>query len=93
MPNQVAAEVVGERYTRLHAHQEAISASVNAEAIGRTMKVLVAEVSGRRNGDNDRMIDITESSSHYLIGTGGKVERRAKREAKGTMLGIPVIRA
>jgi tRNA-2-methylthio-N6-dimethylallyladenosine synthase len=119
MPNQVPAEVVGERYTRLHAHQEAISASVNAEAIGRTMKVLVAEVSGRRNGDNDRMtgrsedfrlvhfssmveqplpgdlitVDITESSSHYLIGTGGKVERRAKREVKGTMLGIPVIRA
>jgi tRNA-2-methylthio-N6-dimethylallyladenosine synthase len=119
MPNQVPAEVVGERYTRLHAHQEAISASVNSEAIGRTMKVLVAEVSGRRNGDNDRMtgrsedfrlvhfnsmdeqplpgdlitVDITESSSHYLIGTGGKVERRAKREIKGTMLGIPVIRA
>ena len=83
------------------------------------MKVLVAEVSGRRNGDNDRMtgrsedfrlvhfnsmveqplpgdlitVDITESSSHYLIGIGGKVERRAKREVKGTMLGIPVIRA
>jgi tRNA-2-methylthio-N6-dimethylallyladenosine synthase len=119
MPNQVPAEVVGERYTRLHAHQEAISASVNSEAIGRTMKVLVAEVSGRRNGDNDRMtgrsedfrlvhfnsmveqplpgdsitVDITESSSHYLIGSGGKVERRAKREVKGTMLGIPVIRA
>jgi tRNA-2-methylthio-N6-dimethylallyladenosine synthase len=119
MPNQVPAEVVGERYTRLHAHQEAISASVNAEAIGRAMKVLVAEVSGRRNGDNDRMtgrsedfrlvhfnsmveqplpgdlitVDITESSSHYLIGNGGKVERRAKREVKGTMLGIPVIRA
>ena len=30
MPNQVPAEVVGERYTRLHAHQEAISASVNS---------------------------------------------------------------
>jgi tRNA-2-methylthio-N6-dimethylallyladenosine synthase len=83
------------------------------------MKVLVAEISGRRNGDNDRMtgrsedfrlvhfnsmveqplpgdlitVDITESSSHYLIGNGGKVERRAKREAKSTMLGIPVIRA
>jgi hypothetical protein len=38
-------------------------------------------------------VDITESSSHYLIGNGGKVERRAKREVKSTMLGIPVIRA
>jgi hypothetical protein len=38
-------------------------------------------------------VDITESSSHYLIGNGGKVERRAKREVKGTMLGFPVIRA
>jgi tRNA-2-methylthio-N6-dimethylallyladenosine synthase len=119
MPNQVAAEVVGERYTRLHAHQEAISASVNSEAIGRTMKVLVAEVSGRRNGENDRMtgrsedfrlvhfnslveqplpgdlitVDITESSSHYLIGNGGKVEPRAKRAKTGAMLGLPVIRS
>ena len=119
MPNQVPAEVVGERYTRLHNHQEAISASVNREAIGKSMKVLVAEISGRRNGENDRMtgrsedfrlvhfnslveeplpgdlitVEITDSSSHYLIGNGGKVERRAKREKTGTMLGLPVIRA
>ena len=119
MPNQVPAEVVGERYTRLHNHQEAISASVNREAIGKSMKVLVAEISGRRNGENDRMtgrsedfrlvhfnsqveqplpgdlitVEITDSSSHYLIGNGGKVERKAKRESTGTMLGLPVIRA
>ena len=41
MPDQVSAEVVGERYTRLHAHQEKLSLSVNQESIGATMQVLV----------------------------------------------------
>jgi diaminopimelate epimerase len=60
-------------------------------------EVVVETKSGQlvlRYADDDLItVDITESSSHYLIGNGGKVERRAKREVKGTMLGIPVIRA
>jgi len=60
MPDQVAPEVVGERYTRLHAHQEAISLSVNREAIGQTMHVLVTEHEGRRDAERARMSGRTE---------------------------------
>ena len=60
MSDQVTPEVVGERYTRLHAHQEAISLSVNREAIGKTMQVLVTEHEGRRDAERARMSGRTE---------------------------------
>jgi tRNA-2-methylthio-N6-dimethylallyladenosine synthase len=60
MENQVPPEVVGERYTRLHAHQESISHSVNKEAIGKTMHVLVTEHEGRRDAQWSRMSGRTE---------------------------------
>lgn len=49
MPNQITKEVVGERYSRLHDHQQMISLSVNQEAIGRNVKVLVGDYEGRRD--------------------------------------------
>ncbi len=55
MPDQVPDEVVAERYTRLHAHQLAISHSVNSEQIGNDLEVLVFEHEGRRDGGKDRM--------------------------------------
>jgi tRNA-2-methylthio-N6-dimethylallyladenosine synthase len=55
MPDQVAAEVVGERYTRLHAHQELLSLSVNREAIGSTLEVLVTDHEGRRDVERERL--------------------------------------
>ena len=60
MEGQVSAEVVGERYTRLHAHQEKISHSVNLEAIGQTMQVLVTEHEGRRDAQRAKMSGRTE---------------------------------
>ena len=60
MPDQVSPEVVGERYTRLHAHQEKLSHSVNQEAIGKTMQVLVTEHEGRRDAARARMSGRTE---------------------------------
>lgn len=60
MPDQVPPEVVGERYTRLHAHQEALSLSVNQEAIGKEMHVLVTEHEGRRDAERGRMSGRTE---------------------------------
>lgn len=60
MPNQVAESVVGERYTRLHNHLQAISLSVNQEAIGTTHKVMVNEVEGRRDGDRGRITGRSE---------------------------------
>ena len=55
MTNQVSEEVVGERYTRLHEHQQRISLSVNQEAIGSTHQIMVTEVEGRRDAVQSRL--------------------------------------
>lgn len=55
MPDQVSAEVVGERYTRLHNHQQGISLSVNQEAVGSTHQVLVGDYEGRRDEVSSRL--------------------------------------
>ncbi len=60
MDGQVSAAVVGERYTRLHSHQEKISHSVNLQAIGKTMQVLVTEHEGRRDAERAKMSGRTE---------------------------------
>jgi tRNA-2-methylthio-N6-dimethylallyladenosine synthase len=60
MPNQVSDEVVGERYTRLHEHQQAISLSVNQEAMGSTHRVMVSEIEGRRDSAQSRMTGRSE---------------------------------
>lgn len=71
MPDQVPPEAVGERYTRLHAHQEALSLSVNKEAIGRDMDVLVNEHEGRRDAERGRMSGRTEDFRlvHFSLGS------------------------
>ena len=60
MENQVAEDVVGERYTRLHEHQQKISLSVNQETIGTTHRVLVSEIEGRRDEAQSRMTGRSE---------------------------------
>ena len=60
MENQVADDVVGERYTRLHEHQQKISLSVNQESIGSTHRVMVSEVEGRRDEAQSRMTGRSE---------------------------------
>ena len=60
MPDQVSPEVVGERYTRLHNHQQAISLSVNEEAVGKNFKVLVGDYEGRRDEAQARMTGRSE---------------------------------
>ncbi len=50
MPDQVPAEVVKERYERLHRHQEAIAWKVNQQAIGREFEVLIQENDGNESG-------------------------------------------
>ena len=60
MPNQVAEEIVGERYTRLHEHQQKISLAVNQLAIGSVHRALVSEVEGRRDEAQSRMTGKTE---------------------------------
>lgn len=60
MPNQIAANVVGERYTRLHNHQQLISLSVNQAAIGKSFKVLVGDYEGRRDIAQSRLTGRSE---------------------------------
>ncbi len=60
MENQVSEDVVGERYTRLHEHQQKISQSVNEEAIGTTHRVMVSEIEGRRDEAQSRMTGRSE---------------------------------
>ena len=55
MPDQISAAVVGERYTRLHEHQQLISLGVNQRAIGKKMRVLVGEYEGRRDARESRL--------------------------------------
>ena len=60
MPNQVPEEIVGERYTRLHEHQQKISLGVNQRAIGSKQRALVSEVEGRRDAAQSRLTGKTE---------------------------------
>ena len=55
MPDQVRTDIVGERYDRLHLHQQSISLSVNQEAIGKNFKVLVGDYEGRRDIAQERL--------------------------------------
>jgi tRNA-2-methylthio-N6-dimethylallyladenosine synthase len=60
MPDQVPAEIVSERYTRLHEHQQQISLGVNKRAIGQEMRVLVGEYEGRRDARESRLTGKSE---------------------------------
>jgi len=60
MPNQVDHNIVGERYTRLHEHQQKISLEVNQSAIGSVHRAIVSEVEGRRDEAQARMTGKTE---------------------------------
>jgi len=60
MPDQISSEVVGERYTRLHNHQQLISLSVNQSAIGKSFKVLVGSHEGRRDIAQERLTGRSE---------------------------------
>ena len=61
MENQVPEDVVGERYTRLHEHQQKISLSVNQESVGTTHRVMVSEIEGRRDEVQSRMTGRSEN--------------------------------
>jgi len=80
MPDQVSPEVVGERYTRLHNHQQAISLSVNEEAVGRNFKVLVGDYEGRRDEAQERMTG--RSEDFRLVHFSNSIEARPGDEVE-----------
>ena len=60
MENQVPHEIVGERYTRLHEHQQQISLAVNQGSVGTSHKVLVGDIEGRRDAAQSRLTGRSE---------------------------------
>jgi tRNA-2-methylthio-N6-dimethylallyladenosine synthase len=60
MPDQITDQVVADRYTRLHNHQQAISLSVNQETIGTRHKILVGDYEGRRDEAQSRLTGRSE---------------------------------
>ena len=74
MTNQIPEEVVSDRYTRLHEHQQKISLSVNQRALGSTYRALVSEVEGRRDEVQARMTGRTED--FRLVHFGAKTAAR-----------------
>ncbi|CAB4696589.1 unannotated protein [freshwater metagenome] len=80
MQDQVTPEVVGERYTRLHNHQQAISLSVNEEAVGKEFKVLVGDYEGRRDEAQERMTG--RSEDFRLVHFSNTIDARPGDEVK-----------
>lgn len=95
MPNQIANHVVGERYTRLHNHQQLISLSVNEEAIGKSVKVLVGEYEGRRDSAKARLTGRSEDFRlvHFdnttLVRPGDEVEVLITDASAHYLIGTP----
>jgi tRNA-2-methylthio-N6-dimethylallyladenosine synthase len=54
MPDQIPADVVAERYTRLHEHLNAVSQSVNQDVVGSVAEILVTDVEGDRASGKSR---------------------------------------
>ncbi|WP_093183147.1 tRNA (N6-isopentenyl adenosine(37)-C2)-methylthiotransferase MiaB [Sanguibacter gelidistatuariae] len=55
LPDQLPKEVVQERYVRLMALQDAISAQESARQVGRTVEVLITDGAGRKDGATHRL--------------------------------------
>ncbi|WP_083942100.1 tRNA (N6-isopentenyl adenosine(37)-C2)-methylthiotransferase MiaB [Sanguibacter suarezii] len=55
LPDQLPKEVVQERYVRLMALQDEISAQESARQVGRTVEVLITDGAGRKDGETHRL--------------------------------------
>jgi tRNA-2-methylthio-N6-dimethylallyladenosine synthase len=80
-PDQVPRAVVQERYERLDVLQERISLEENAAQVGRTVEVLVAEASGRKDGASHRLSGRAADNRlvHFALPSGlGAADARAR---------------
>jgi tRNA-2-methylthio-N6-dimethylallyladenosine synthase len=55
MPDQIPADLVAERYQRLHALQQEISGQINTASIGRSYEVMVSDHEGRHDQTRARV--------------------------------------
>lgn len=95
MPDQVSPETVGERYTRLHNHQQGLSLFVNQEAVGKKFKVLVGDYEGRRDEAQARMTGRSEDfrlvhfSNSIDARPGDEVEVSITQASAHYLIGTP----
>ena len=77
MDNQVPKEIVQERYTRLTALQDRISAEENAKQVGCNVEVLVTQSEGRKDGATHRMSGRARDSRlvHFEVPEGAEAPR------------------
>lgn len=55
MPDQIDADSMAERYSRLHALQQKISGEINHDSLGRSYEVLVSDHEGRHDAVRSRV--------------------------------------
>jgi tRNA-2-methylthio-N6-dimethylallyladenosine synthase len=77
MDDQLPKQVVQERYDRLIALQERITAEENAAQLGRTLDVLVATGEGKKDDSTHRLSGRAEDSRlvHFSVPAGSDVPR------------------
>jgi tRNA-2-methylthio-N6-dimethylallyladenosine synthase len=77
MDDQLPKQVVQERYERLVALQERITAEENALQVGRSVEVLVASGEGRKDDATRRLSGRAEDSRlvHFAVPAGSEVPR------------------
>jgi len=77
MPDQLPKAVVQERYDRLIALQDRITAEEHAKQVGRTVQVLVATGEGRKDDATHRLSGRAEDSRlvHFAVPQGSDVPR------------------
>ncbi|MBT1611638.1 tRNA (N6-isopentenyl adenosine(37)-C2)-methylthiotransferase MiaB [Curtobacterium poinsettiae] len=77
MDDQLPKHIVQERYERLVALQERITAEENAQQVGRSVEVLVASGEGRKDDATRRLSGRAEDSRlvHFTVPAGSAVPR------------------
>ena len=76
MPDQIPADVVAERYTRLHEHLNAVSQSVNQDVVGSVAEILVTDVDGDRASGKSRDFRLVHCDSTADLRPGDIAEVR-----------------
>jgi tRNA-2-methylthio-N6-dimethylallyladenosine synthase len=76
MPDQIPADVVAERYTRLHEHLNAVSQSVNQDVVGSVAEILVTDVEGDRASGKSRDFRLVHCDSTADMRPGDIAEVR-----------------
>jgi len=55
MPDQIADDVMADRYTRLHKLQQEMSGAINRDSVGKSFEVLITDHEGRHDAQRSRM--------------------------------------